>query len=382
MKRNIVYPDYENSILNLITSILKYYDVESNHTSLEILDKVLEEKFKNIVLIILDGMGNNLLKEISPNNFFSKNKLDTITSVYPCTTVAALNTYYSGKAPIETGFIAFTQYFKEYGRSLYMFSHKDAYTEETYPNAKTDVFEQLKYKNIFEKIEKKKINAYEINPPHCDTRSRKYQKASDVKTMCNTIKNICKNEEDNFVLAYYDAPDNILHRHGCSSKEVKKFILESEKTIEDMTEALKGTNTLVIVCADHGHNDIKKTYTIKDLECINDYLIMPPGLESRVVSFWVKEDKKKDFEKAFNNKFKDEFMLITKEDFLNKHFLGYGKQHKKVDDFLGNYLALSIADSIIKIETQISKPKYQKKSTHCGLTENEMLVPLIVKKIQ
>ena len=38
----IVYPDYNNSILNTITSILKYYNVESKHSSLNELDKALE----------------------------------------------------------------------------------------------------------------------------------------------------------------------------------------------------------------------------------------------------------------------------------------------------------------------------------------------------
>ena len=32
--QNIRYPDYDNSILNLITSILKHYNVETNHSSL------------------------------------------------------------------------------------------------------------------------------------------------------------------------------------------------------------------------------------------------------------------------------------------------------------------------------------------------------------
>ena len=41
----IVYPDYNNSILNTITSILKYYNVESKHSSLNELDKVLEKKY-------------------------------------------------------------------------------------------------------------------------------------------------------------------------------------------------------------------------------------------------------------------------------------------------------------------------------------------------
>ena len=45
---NIRYPDYENSILNLINSILKYYNVETNHSSLSILD----EKFSAYLKVI------------------------------------------------------------------------------------------------------------------------------------------------------------------------------------------------------------------------------------------------------------------------------------------------------------------------------------------
>ena len=108
---------------------------------------------------------------------------------------------------------------------------------------------------------------------------------------------------------------------------------------------------------------------------------MPPSLESRAVTFWVKDNKKDKFENYFRNNLKDEFILFTKQDFLNKNFLGYGKQHKKIDDFLGNYIAISIGSSILKLGTYISKEKADKKSTHCGLTKEEMEVPLIVKEL-
>ena len=94
--------------------------------------------------------------------------------------------------------------------------------------------------------------------------------------------------------------------------------------------------------------------------------------------FWVKEEKRKEFEEIFYEKFKNEFLLFTKEEFLEKNLLGIGKKHKKVDDFLGNYVAISIGSSIIKLGTNISKEKVNKKSTHCGFTKEEMEVPLIV----
>ena len=65
---------------------------------------------------------------------------------------------------------------------------------------------------------------------------------------------------------------------------------------------------------------------------------------------------------------------------LDKNLLGYGQKHKKIDDFIGNYLALSISDSIIRLQTFLADGKPVKKSTHCGLTQEEMEVPLIILK--
>ena len=72
-------------------------------------------------------------------------------------------------------------------------------------------------------------------------------------------------------------------------------------------------------------------------------------------------------------------MLLTKDEFLNqKHLLGYGKIHPKVNEFLGDYVAISVSNSILNIENYLTEKKKLKKSTHCGLTKEEMEVPLIV----
>lgn len=128
MNQNYIFPDYEHSILNLINTILEYYKIRNDYKSLPKLKNKLNKKYKNIVFIILDGMGEHILKNISSNGYFMNNKIDTITSVCPSTTTAAITTYYSGKPPIETGWIAMSQYFKEYGRALEMLRRTDSYT--------------------------------------------------------------------------------------------------------------------------------------------------------------------------------------------------------------------------------------------------------------
>lgn len=382
MEDKIILPNYEHCILNTITSILKYYNVETKHESLEILDKELNKKYRNIVFIILDGLGEHILNNHSPKGYLSSNKIDCLTSVYPSTTTAALTTYYSGKPPYETGWIAWSQYFKEYGRAIDMFSHKESYLGEDISKARINVFDTVvKYSTVFEKIEKanSNIKAYEIMPKYSEKRSKRSIVADNVDEVIDNIEMLCENHGEKFIMAYSDNPDGLLHKHGTDSEEVKAFIKETEKKIEDLANKVSD-DTLIIISADHGHKNIEKAYTLLDYPEILECLYMPVSLESRVIGFWVKEDKRIEFEERFNKQFQEEFWLMTKEEFLSKNFLGYGDKHHKIDEFLGNYIALSVSSSIIKIETFLAEGKPVKKSTHCGLTKEEMEVPLIVLK--
>ena len=380
MEKSIILPNYEHCILNLITSILKNYNVETKHKSLESMDNILNNKYKNVVFIILDGMGEHILEKVSPTGYFRKKEIDCITSVYPSTTTAALTAYYSGKPPYETGWIAWSQYFKEYGRDIDMLSHRESYTSRDLKNARINVFDTtVKYKSVFEQIEEAlpNIKAYEITPSYSDKRAKRSIRADSIDEIIMNIETLCKNPDEKFILAYCDNPDGLLHKFGTDSEEVKEFIENIERKIEDMCKNLT-EDTVVIISADHGHKDINKAYSILDYPEIQKCLILPPSLESRVVTFWVKEDMKEEFVKNFNKNFENDFWLMTKEEFLEKNMLGFGKKHPKIDDFIGNYIALSISDSIIKLENYLTEGKKLKKSTHCGLTKEEMEVPVII----
>ena len=379
---SILMPNYEHSVLNTTASILKYYGVDTKFKTLSTLDEYLasDKKYKNVILLVMDGMGEHILNDISPDGFLNQNKKTVGTAVYPSTTTASLTTYYAGKPPYETGWIAWSQYFKELGRAVDLLKHTESYEGQPLKGTGLKKFKEvIKYKTIFEQIKEAspETEVFEVMPEYSERRAYNTLDADNIDEIIDDINILLKLPSNTFIMAYSDNPDGILHKYGTDSVEAREYLLDAEKKIEEFANNLS-SDTLLIISADHGHRNIEKAHTLLDHPDIWECLMMPPSLESRVVSFWVKEDMRETFVERFNGKFKEEFWLMTKEEFLDKQFLGYGDKHPKVDDFIGNYIAISTGGSIIRLETFFAEGKPIKKSTHAGLTKEEMEVPIII----
>ena len=138
----------------------------------------------------------------------------------------------------------------------------------------------------------------------------------------------------------------------------------------------KNPDTLIIVSADHGQIDVGKTHRLEDypdlISCFEKY----PTFESRAKCFYIREDKKQEFENLFNKYFGNQFILLTKDEVFEKKLFGFG-DYSKIEDLVGDYFACAIDDAIIQYE-----PEYDDGfcflGHHAGLLEQEMKVPLII----
>jgi len=59
----ICYPQYGSCIANLACSILGYYGCDAPNPSLPQADALLQKAYKNVVLLLLDGMGVSTLEK-------------------------------------------------------------------------------------------------------------------------------------------------------------------------------------------------------------------------------------------------------------------------------------------------------------------------------
>jgi predicted AlkP superfamily pyrophosphatase or phosphodiesterase len=107
-------PDYNGgSIVNLMSSIAKACGGKTNYVQLKSLSSE-EIKNKNIILLVIDGLGYEYLKK-SNANFLKENLKDKMTSVFLPTTACATTTFQTGVAPQQHALTGWFMFLKKRG---------------------------------------------------------------------------------------------------------------------------------------------------------------------------------------------------------------------------------------------------------------------------
>lgn len=365
----MIFPNYDESLISVSTSILRYYNVENpGHKSLKELDELLgSRKPRNVVLMLFDGFGFNLmLRNLKPDSFLRQHIVRKISSTFPPTTVAATTAVSSGLYPIETAWLGWFSYFKEIDDIVTTFTtlkQSDGEPVGTENLAR----KYMPYVSIGTKI-------HNQNPHVTYSEIATYLKPDlSLKEMKYTLVSLLASKEENFIYCYWPDPDHTMHEFGVDDSET----LNVENKLDDFVKELtsKASNdTLFIIIADHGLIDTEYIY-LKDYPTLFAQLKRSYSMENRAASLYIKDGKVETFKKEFKKHHLDRyFILYDKKSFLKSGLLGNANPHPMVNELVGDLIAVATG----KYSLAIEKSEHEFVGIHAGLTEDEMLVPLIV----
>ncbi|MCM1022778.1 MAG: alkaline phosphatase family protein [Prevotella sp.] len=374
------YPDYTRCPVNIVSSIRKYYREPNVYPTLPKLDAHLSKFYKNVVLIVLSGMGTDMMERNLPaSSFLRRNFIENLTSVFPSSTAAATS-FYTGVSPNEHGWLGKSLFFKEFCRTVDVFTNLDSYTKTPVASANAAEF-VMPYETIYRDIADSIIG--DVQPftvtnekTGISEKGNIHKTADTFERVCELLKMICMTNQNTFTYVYWNSPDDIAHRDGTAGEKTAAALKLISKQLEVLCKDL--TDTVVIVTADHGMKDVSEEIKINYIPDIMECLVIPPFAESRAASCFVKNDRRTDFERAFHNHLGNDFILLSKNDIIAKGILGGGRPHPKIADFIGDYMICAIADKSVRYLTLNTKPKPPRAADHGGLTEEEMTVPLII----
>ena len=367
-----VFPDYDKSIVSLSNSLLKFFDVPPQHSGLAALDKILSgANKKNIVFMILDCLGVEILNRHLPaDSFLRRHFVEKISSVFPPTTTAATTSLHSGLCPAEHGWVGWAPYFKERGRVIEIFLNRDFYTQEILTTP--PVRDSLPYQTIYQRITAAHpdVEYHRVFPPFDPNGVKSFAE------MCRRIPQVAAaSQKRKIISAYWPYPDHDLHRQGTKSEIVRQGLLQMDAELKRMAGEL--SDAVLIVTADHGIVDVEES-SLNDYPELLSCLALPPSLEARFVSFFIKPDKKDFFATEFKRIFGADFMLLSRQEFLDGGYLGSGKRHERIAEFIGDFVAVGITQKSLRYQSEQGTGFQHFAADHAGLTQAELDVPLIV----
>lgn len=356
-------PNSACNITAVACSILKHYRISPPNPGYPALDNILKDAPRNVVLLLLDGLGQNILtKHLPEDSFLRLHQFDTLSSVFPPTTTAAATALETGLFPSQSGWLGWNIFWPPLGKNVALYPNT---TEDGSQAAEEHIGETCLPVQQITRIIREQTGICAVS---ISEQGDIYAKTLD--DVLTEVIQVCREPGQHFIYAYVNEPDHTLHRSGCCAESVRQWLMEAD-------EQLKKTDcpdTLFLLTADHGFIDVD-SLCLEDYPELEDTLLRKPSIEPRALNLFLKPGREQDFLTLWKQTVGNSYTLYTKAQILDQSLFGPGQNHSMLEEMLGDYLA--VANTPL---TLFPNPSYLKfmKATHGGMTAEELTVPLIV----
>lgn len=376
-------PDYEGgSIVNLVASVVAGLGGQACHAPCPALPVEEVGRFRNVVLLLIDGLGWEFLQQ-QDDNLISDAVRTRLTSVFPSTTATAITSYMTGLTPSEHGLTGWFTYLRELGSVATVLPFRPRHGGPSYSAMGIPPERVFHWPNVFERMQA----SSSVVTPHYIVDSD-YSRATagpaqrlpyrDLDGYFHAIEQALRTPADRrYVYAYWPELDSLCHVHGTTSKQVRQHFEALCTGLEKLLAGYRDGETLLLLCADHGHIDTAPASTL-DVEShphLVQCLSLPLCGEPRAAFCYVHADRAETFERYVAEELADQCRLVPRAELLDSGLLGGGSAHAELHHRVGDYLLLMQDNRVIR-DRLPGQEKLVQVGVHGGLSAQELFVPL------
>ncbi|MCW8947701.1 MAG: alkaline phosphatase family protein [Sedimenticola sp.] len=383
----MIFPDYYGgSIANLMSSIAQAMgDWDTGYAPLAMLDRERLGTARNLVMLVVDGLGYQHLKTHAPDSVLFRHTIGSITSVCPSTTATAIPTFLSGLPPQQHGLTGWFTYFAEVGAILTILPYTTRLGRMPIDER---ILHPRELSGVVPFYDRLAVDSHLVIPDWIagSTFNRAFTGSGRIRPYRGGLQGMFKGIQGavnsgrgrNFIYAYWPEFDSLSHEHGVASPEVAVHLQALDQAFDAMTARLRGTDTLLLVTADHGFIDTTPEHTIRlsDHPVLADTLMMPLCGEPRLAFCYVHPDRQHIFESYIEQELSKAVTLFRSEQLLAEGCFGLGEPHPRLRDRIGHYTLVMKQNYIMTSELPGERPLAHI-GVHGGLSSHEMYVPLI-----
>ena len=376
-------PDYAGgSLVNLIASLVEGCGGRARHAPLRALPADEVRQAQNVVLVIVDGLGDNYLMR-QAGGALARGRRGAITSVFPSTTASAITTSYTGCTPLEHGLTGWFTYFGEAGYVAAPLPFRTRgdnvpLTQKGFSAARAfpvePIFSSLARRSIVVTYQPIIDSTYNLR--HCEGAERRAYDSLE-KFVDEVEAAVKSGPEQKFIYAYWPQYDAISHHHGSLSAEAAREFTRVDEAFATLLARLAGSDSLVVATADHGFIDVADHESLTLPPTLASLLRFPLCGERRVAYCHVHSPA--EFQKKAQDWLGDRAEVLPSRDLVESGWFGAGQAHPRFTERIGDLTLLMRGHYTVKDWTP-GEPNFLHIGNHGGPSEDEMLIPLIVEK--
>lgn len=380
-------PDYAGgSIVNLMASIESAFGSRSPYPPLTLLTAD-ELAARNVLLLVMDGLGHDTLTRLGQNGTLARHNRGPITSVFPSTTAAAIPVFMTGRAPQQHGLTSWHMRFQELGRTLAVLPLK-ARDGNPLPEG-FDPASLFAEGAIFPRLD---ADGYVVSPadivdsPFTRLHSRGatrlgYRTLEEFFASLSSLARDDAGTRRRFVYGYYPRLDSMAHAHGVGSEAVARCLSHFDTLFGDFLQSIAGTDTTVLVTADHGFVDMAAAshIVLADHPDLAELIDGPLSGEWRTVWCYAKPGCTSAILKYANTVLADVCLAVPSRQLLEEGWFGPGLPEPRLASRIGDVALLMKGHGTLNDWLPNERP-YLMVGVHGGVTAAEMQVPLILAR--
>src|SRR5690606_10108485 len=297
----MIVPDYHGgSIVNLMASLI--HALGGEEALYSPLRGLAPEALagRSVVLLVVDGLGMEYLRERRPAGALARHLRGRMTSVFPSTTTTAITTFLTGTAPQHHALTGWFMYFREIATLAAVLPYQARHGNTALAVAPETLLEHVP---VFARVP---VRSYMVAPKSIAHSAfntahlgRAHLEAFDtLGEMFDTLARIVRAPgERRYVYAYWPELDRLGHKYGMESARAAQHLAEIDDAFERFLAAVAGSDTSIVVTADHGFVDTPADRVVA-LEAhpeLERMLVLPPCGEPRVAYCYVAADQREAF---------------------------------------------------------------------------------------
>jgi len=384
-----VLPDYlGGSLLNLVSSLAAARGGQPVHPALRALPPDSIEDARNIVFLLVDGLGHHALTQAGPGLALARHLRGAITSVFPSTTAAAITTSFTGLAPLEHGLTGWHIHLPEAGGIVAPLPFRTR--GEDRPLAGFGLTPEVLYP-AHPLADTLATHAYIVSPRmivdsefsrHGGGRAQR-RGYDDLDGLVREVESIVHaSPERKFVYAYYSDYDATAHRYGVGSAQARARLADVDAAFAALCRALAGTDTIVVASADHGFIDStpQERLALESFPMLAELLRLPLCGEPRVAFCHVRPGQTGEFVVRATQVLAGKANVHLSRDLVARGWFGPGAEHPRLDERIGDVALVMRAGCILRDHVTGEKP-HVLIGNHGGVSADEMQIPLVVAHV-